>query len=38
MYNLSSFWPFKFLKRNFSSFLSNQMPNFYFVVLSEEEH
>lgn len=38
MYNVSSFWPFKFLKRNFSSSLSNQMPNFYFVVLSEEEH
>lgn len=38
MYNVSSFWPFKFLKRSLSSSLSNQMPNVYFAVLSEEEH
>ena len=38
MYNVSSFWPFKFLKRSLSSSLSNKMPNVYFAVLSEEEH
>ena len=31
MYNVSSFWPFKFLKRSLSSSLSNKMPNVYFA-------